>query len=174
MPASPSQSPPQPAPIQTTQDGPPVAEETPQLAQPGALSGSAISTRLQPSTTLESLLDALDRGIMTENVVPNIPPSPTTPRAANNPAQASSGRRHVRPVFPDPVATAPNVPRAAAAQPSPAGNQHQQRLSIAGRILVFFGYGRNNRARKELVSVISSVIVDLSQVSRYLAVRTDI
>lgn len=172
MPASPSQSPPQPAPIQTTQDDPPVAEETPQPAQPGTLSGSAVSTRLQPSTTLESLLDALDRGIMTENVVPNVPPSPTTPRPANNHAQASSGRRHVRPVFPDPVAAAPNVPRAAAAQPSPAGNQ--QRLSIAGRILVFFGYGRNNRARKELVSVISSVIVDLSQVSRYLAARTDI
>jgi hypothetical protein len=171
MPASPSQSPPQPAPIQTTQDGPPVAEETSQPAQPGTLSGSAVSTRLQPSATLESLLDALDRGIMTETAVPNVPPSPTTPRGANH-AQASPGRRHVRPTFPDPVAAAPNVPRAAAAQPSRAGNQ--QRLSIAGRILVFFGYGRNNRARKELVSVISSVVVDLSQVSRYMTARIDI
>jgi hypothetical protein len=172
MPASPSQSPPEPPPTQTTQDGPQLAEETPQPAQSGPLSDSAVSARLQPSTTLESLLDALDRGIMTENVVPNIPPSPTTPRTASNRAQASSGRRHVRPVLPDPVAAAPNVPRAAAVQPSPAGNQ--QRLSIAGRILAFFGYGRNNRARKELVSVISSVIVDLSQVSRYLAAQTDI
>ena len=171
MPASPSQSLSQPLPTGTTQNDPPVAEETPQQAQPGTLSGSAASTRLQPSATLESLLDALDRGMMTETAVPNNPPSPTTPRAANN-AQASSGRRHVRPVFPDPVAAAPTVPRAVATQPSPAGNQ--QRLSIAGRILVFFGYGRNNRARKELVSVISSVVIDLSQVSRYLAAQIDI
>jgi hypothetical protein len=70
------------------------------------------------------------------------------------------------------VVAAPNVPRAAAAQPTRAGNQ--QRLSIAREILVFFGYGRNNRARKELVSVISVVMVDLSQVSRYLAARIDI
>jgi hypothetical protein len=170
MPASPSQSPPEPppTPTQTTQDGPQLAEETPQPAQSGPLSDSAVSTRLQPSTTLESLLDALDRGVMTENVVPNIPPSATAPHTPSNRAQAGSGRRHIPPVLPDPVAAAS---RAAAVQPSPAGNQ--QNLSIAGRILVFFGYGRNNRARKELVSVISSVMVDLSQVSRYLATQTD-
>ncbi|KAI9442227.1 hypothetical protein H4582DRAFT_2109891 [Lactarius indigo] len=49
--------------------------------------------------------------------------------------------------------------------PSTPGNQRQPRLSIAGRILVFFGYGRNNRARKELVSVIWALTVDFSQVS---------
>ena len=30
--------------------------------------------------------------------------------------------------------------------------------------LVFFGYGPNNRARKELVSVVSTLVVDMSQV----------
>ena len=103
---------------------------------------------------------------MAENIAPNNPPSPTTPRTANSQVQAGSGRRHARPVYPDPVIAAPNAPRAAA-PPSPTTNQ--QRLTIAGRILVFFGYGRNNRARKELVSVISSVVVDISQVSIWLA-----
>jgi hypothetical protein len=162
MSASPSPSSPEAPHLETTHDGPPVSAETPQQPQPGPLSSPAISAGLQRSATLESLLDALDRGIMSENVVPNDPPSPITPRAPNTHAQRGSNRRHVRPVIPDPVGAAPNAPRVVA-PPSPAGNQ--QRLSIAGRILVFFGYGRNNKARKELVSVISSVMVDASQVS---------
>lgn len=165
MPASPTQPSPQPAYVEPTHDGLPVAAETPQQAQPGTLSDSAMTTGLQRSPSLESILDALGEGTMIENAVPNNPPSPTTPRATNHQAQSGSGRRHVRPVFPDPVIAAPNAPRVVV-PPSPTANQ--QRLTIAGRILVFFGYGRNNRARKELVSVISSIVVDLSQVSIWL------
>lgn len=163
MPASPTLPSPQSTHIETTHDGLPVAAQTPQQAQPGILSDSTIPTGLQRSPSLES---ALGGGTMTENTIHNIPPSPTTPRATNSQAQAGSGRRHVRPAFPDPVTAAPNAPRAVA-PPSPTTNQ--QRLTIAGRILVFFGYGRNNKARKELVSVISSVVIDLSQVSIWLA-----
>jgi len=166
MPASPTLPSPQPAHIETSHDGFPVAAETPQQAQPGILSDSAMTAGLQRSSTLESILDALSGGTMAENIAPNNPPSPTTPHTANSQVQAGSGRRHVRPVYPDPVTAAPNAPRAVA-PPSPTTNQ--QRLTIAGRILVFFGYGRNNRARKELVSVISSVVVDISQVSIWLA-----
>ena len=162
MPASPTLPSPQLVHIETTHDGLSVAAETPQQAEPGILSDSAITTGLQRSPTIESILDALGEGTMAENTVPINPPSPTTPRTSNSQAQAGSGRRHVRSGFPDPVIAAPNAPRAVA-PPSPTTNQ--QRLTIAGRILVFFGYGRNNKARKELVSVISSVVVDLSQVS---------
>lgn len=168
MPASPPPSPSQPPRIETTHDGPSVAAETPEQSQPGRLSGSTVSTNLQRSATLESILDALGRDIMTENAAPNNPPSPTTPRTANSHAQANSARRNIRPPFHDPIVVAANTPRAVA-PPSPTGNQ--QRLSIAGRVLVFFGYGRNNRARKELVSVICSVFLDASQVSIQLAAR---
>ncbi|KAH9083527.1 hypothetical protein EDB83DRAFT_2502548 [Lactarius deliciosus] len=56
--------------------------------------------------------------------------------------------------------------------PSTPGNQRQPRLSIAGRILVFFGYGRNNRARKELVSVIWALTVDFSQIVAIITLLT--
>jgi hypothetical protein len=165
MPASPTQPSPQPAQVEPTHEGLPVAAEQPHQAPPGTLPDTAMATGLQRTPSLESILDALGEGTMTENTVPNDPPPSTTPRAANNQTQTGPSRRHVRPVFPDPVIAAPNAPRAVA-PPSPTANQ--QRLTIAGRILVFFGYGRNNRARKELVSVISSIVVDLSQVSMWL------
>jgi hypothetical protein len=157
MPASSPLSPPQP-PIEATHDHPVVGAEAPEQTQPGTLSSTTIPGDLQRSPTLESLLDALDGGAMAESTVPNNTP-PSTPHAANT--QAGSGNRHV-PAFPVPVIAAPIVPRAPA-PPSPTANQ--PRLSISGRILVFFGYGRNNRARKELVSVICAVVVDVSQVS---------
>lgn len=160
MPASQSLSPPQSLHIDTTHDHPVVAAETPQQAQPGTLSDSTIPGTLQPSATLESLLDALDRGIMTENTAPNSTPSPTR-RVTDNHAQAAPARRQARPAFDHVIAPAPSDLRVLPSSPT----TNQQSTSIAGRILIFFGYGRNNRARKELVSVICSVVVDVSQVS---------
>jgi hypothetical protein len=153
MPPRPSIITPQSSPIETAHDHSLVAAETPEQAQLGTPSGPALLRELQQSATLESFLDDLDRH-MTENPAPNDTRSPTR-RVANNHVR-------VRAAVPDPVLAAPNVPRVAV-PPSTTGNQ--PRLSIAGRILVFFGYGRNNRARKELVSLISSLVVDASQVS---------
>ncbi|KAH9998534.1 hypothetical protein BJV74DRAFT_825061 [Russula compacta] len=159
MPATQSLSPPQSLHIDTTHDHPVVAAETPQQAQPGTLSDTTIPGNLQPSATLESLLDALDRGIMTENTAPNSTPSPTL-RVTDNHAQAASARRQVRPAFDHVIAPTPSDLRVLPSSPT----TNQQSPSIAGRILIFFGYGRNNRARKELVSVICSVVVDVSQI----------
>ncbi|KAI0319162.1 hypothetical protein OF83DRAFT_1282114 [Amylostereum chailletii] len=41
----------------------------------------------------------------------------------------------------------------------------RQRMSPLRRLLVFFGYGRNNKARKELVSVLWTFVVDIAEVS---------
>ena len=162
MPPSPSVSSPQspPPPIETAHDHSFVAAEPPEQAQSGTPLGPAALREQQRSATLESLLDELDRH-MTENIS-NDSRSPTR-RAPNSPVR-------VRHAIPDPVAAAPNAPRATA-PPSPTSNNHQ-RLSIAGRILVFFGYGRNNRARKELVSLIISLVVDASQVRHILGCPT--
>jgi hypothetical protein len=113
---------------------------------------------------LESLLDDLDRWIA-ENTASNDTRSPTTRRVTRSPTTRHIINNHVRvrAAGPDPVVVAPSIPRAAV-PPTPSGG-NQQRLSIAGRILVFFGYGRNNEARKELVSLICSLVVDTSQVS---------
>ena len=151
MPPSPSIPSPQSSPVETAHDLSFVTAETPEQAQLGTPSGPSALSGLQRSATLGSLLDELDRQ-MTENVS-NDTRSPTR-RAPNTPIRVFNA-------VPDPVAAAPIAPRAAA-PPSPAGNQAG--LSIAGRMLVFFGYGRNNRARKELVSLISSLVVDTSQV----------
>ena len=163
MPPSPSVSSPQspPPPIETAHDHSFVAAEPPEQAQSGTPSGPAALREQQRSATLESLLDELDRH-MTENIS-NDSRSPTR-RAPNSPVR-------VRHTIPDPVAAAPNAPRATTVPPSPTSNNHQ-RLSIAGRILVFFGYGRNNRARKELVSLIISLVVDASQVRHILGCPT--
>jgi hypothetical protein len=151
MPSSPSSVPsPQSSPIETAHDRSPVAVETPEQPQLGTPSSPALL-----SANLESLLDDLDRR-MAENTASNNTRSPTTRRVTNNHVR-------VRAAGPDPIVVAPSTPRAAV-PPTPAGG-NQQRLSIAGRILVFFGYGRNNRARKELVSLISSLVIDTSQVS---------
>ncbi|KAI0277607.1 hypothetical protein BGY98DRAFT_1089861 [Russula aff. rugulosa BPL654] len=71
---------------------------------------------------------------------------------------------------PDPIIAAPSTPRVVVPPPPSGGNQ--RRLSIAGRILVFFGYGRNNRARKELVSLICSLVVDSSQIIAIITLLT--
>lgn len=131
--------------------------ETPEQAQLGTPSGPALLRELQRSATLESILDDLDRH-MTENTASNDTRPSTRRVGGNTPIR-------IRGVAPDPVIGAPNVPRAAVL-PSPSGTP--QRLSIAGRILIFFGYGRNNRARKELVSLITSLAVDASQVRHIL------
>jgi hypothetical protein len=151
MPPSPISTP-QSSPIDTAYEPSLVAAETPQQTQLGTPSGPAILRELQGSATLESFLDDLDRH-MTENAASN-DTRPPTRRVASDPVR-------VRAAVPDPVVAAPNAPRAAV-PPSSTGNQ---RLSTAGRILVFFGYGRNNKARKELVSLITSLVVDASQVS---------
>jgi hypothetical protein len=163
-----SRSPPQLPPIETAHEGPPVAAETPQQAQPvpGTLSASVVSTGPQRSATPGSLIDESesDRSIMAENAVPSIsPPPPTTLCATDDHAQAGSGHRDIPPPLPDPTVAAPNVSEAVS-PPSPT--ESQRKLSIVGRILDFFGYGQNNRERKELVSFISSVALALSQVSR--------
>jgi hypothetical protein len=158
MPSSPSVPTPQSSPgprVETAHDHAFVtaAAETPEQAQLGTPSGPALLRGHQRSATLESILDDLDRH-MTENTASNDTPRPSTRRIANTPIR-------VRGAAPDPVIAAPNAPRVAV-PPSPTVNP--QNLSIAGRVLVFFGYGRNNRARKELVSLISSLVVDASQV----------
>lgn len=159
MPPSPS-SPQFPPPIETAHDRSFVAAEPPEQAQVGTPSGPAALRERQRPATLESLLDELDRH-MTENIS-NDSRSPTR-RTPNSPVR-------VRHALPDPVAATPNSPRAAA-PPNPTSN-NQQRLSIAGRMLVFFGYGRNNKARKELVSLIISLVVDASQVRHILGCPT--
>ncbi|KAI9463644.1 hypothetical protein BJY52DRAFT_1202924 [Lactarius psammicola] len=108
---------------------------------------------------------------MSENPTLNPAPLPTPRAAANRFHPEPPGHRHVRPVIPDPVIAGPNAPMAVL-PPGTPGNQRQQRLSIAGRILVFFGYGRNNRARKELVSVIWALTVDLSQIVAIITLLT--
>ena len=138
--------------------------ETPEQAQLGTPSGPALLRELQRSATLESILDDLDRH-MSENTASNDTRPSTAPStrrlvAANTPIR-------VRGVAPDPVIAAPNAPRAAVL-PTPSGTP--QHLSIAGRILIFFGYGRNNRARKELVSLITSLVVDAAQVRHIVGV----
>jgi hypothetical protein len=155
MPPSPIVPSSQPSPIETAHDRPPVAAETPEQPQLGTPSSPTLLSGFQGPANLESLLDDLDRR-MAENTASNDTRSPTTRRGANNHVR-------VRAAGPDTVVVAPSTLRAAV-PPTPTGG-NQQRLSIAGRILVFFGYGRNNRARKELVSLICSLVVDTSQVS---------
>ena len=161
MPTSPHISPPQSPVTETTNDHPLIvtAAETPEQPQGGTLPDSPMPGGLQPSATIESLPDAFDSGPMPENATRNGPSSPA-PRTANTQARPGSGRHPIR-IVPDP-------PR-----PGQTGtqNQNQQSLSIPGRILVFLGYGRGNRARKELVSVIFSVVIDVSQVSIQLTFR---
>jgi hypothetical protein len=158
MPPSPSVPSSQSSPIETAHDRSPVGAETSELPQVGTSSSPTRPTLLsgyQGPANLESLLDDLDRR-MAENTVSNDSRSPTTRRVTNNHVR-------VRAAGPDPIVVVPSTPRTVV-PPTPTGANHQ-RLSIAGRILVFFGYGRNNRARKELVSLISSLVLDWSQVS---------
>ncbi len=154
MPPSPSVPGSQSSPIETTHDRSPVAAETPEQPQLGTSPSPALSSELEGPTNLESLLDDLDRR-MAEHTAANDTLSPNTRRVANNHVR-------VRAAGPDLIVATPSAPRAAV-PPTPTGG-NPPRLSIAGRILVFFGYGRNNRARKELVSLISSLVVDFSQV----------
>lgn len=101
---------------------------------------------------------------MPENPTLNPSTSLPTPRVATNRSQEPPGHRHVRTAVPDPVIPGPHAPMTVLPPTTP----RQQRLSIAGRVLVFFGYGPNNKARKELVAVIWSLIVDFSQVSYFM------
>lgn len=160
MPSSPSVSSPPSSPIETAHDRSSVAAETPEQPQVGTTSSPTQLSGFQGRTNLESLLDDLDRRMMAENTASNDRRSPTTRRVTNNHVR-------VRVAGPDPIIAAPSTPRVVVPPPPNGGNQ--RRLSIAGRILVFFGYGRNNRARKELVSLICSLVVDSSQVSVLLA-----
>ena len=155
MPSSPSVPSSPSSPVETAHDRSPVANETPDQPEQGTPSSPTALSGFQDPANLWSLLDDVDRHIA-ENAASNDTRSPTTRRATNN-------RVRVRAAGPDPVVVAPSTPRAAVPHTPTVGNQ--QRLSIAGRILVFFGYGRNNRARKELVSLISSLVIDTSQVS---------
>lgn len=169
MPASLTQSLPQSSRIESVQNRP-LTEiaDTPEDPQPGTNPVPPILGPQERAATLESLFEALNRNSMPENTTLGTPPFPA-PRIVANRPQEPPARRHVRtaiprPVIPDPVIAGPNAPMTVL-PPSTPGNQRPQRLSIAGRILMFFGYGRNNRARKELVSVIWALAVDFSQVS---------
>jgi hypothetical protein len=155
IPSSPSVPSSQSSPVETAHDRLPVAAETPEQPELGTPSSPTLLSGSQSPPNLESLLDDLDRH-MAENTASNDTRSPTTRRVTNHHVR-------VRAAGPDPVVVAPTTPRAAVPHTPTTGNQ--QRLSIAGRILVFFGYGRNNKARKELVSLIGSLVVDASQVS---------
>ena len=155
MPPSPTVPSSQSSPIETAHDRSPVVVETPEQPQVGTPSGPTLLGGFQGPANLESLLDDLDRR-MAENAASNDTRSPTTRRVTDTHVR-------VRATGPSPIVIAPSTPRVAV-PPAPTGG-NQQRLSLAGRILVFFGYGRNNRARKELVSLISSLVVDSSQVS---------
>jgi hypothetical protein len=168
MPASLTQSLPQSSRIESIQNHP-LTEiaDTPEDPQPGTNQIPPILGPHPRAATLESLFEALNRSSMPDNTL-GTPPL-TTPRVPTNRNQEPPGPRHVRlavprPIIPDPVIAGPNAPMTVP-PPSTPGNQRQQRLSIAGRILMFFGYGRNNRARKELVSVIWALAVDFSQAS---------
>ena len=169
MPASLTQSLPQSSRIESIQNHPLTERaDTPEDPQPGT---NQIPPTLGPqerAAALESLFEALNRSSMPDNSTLGTPPL-TTPRGPTNRSQEHPGPRHVRlavprPVIPDPVIAGPNTPTTVP-PPSTPGNQRPQRLSIAGRTLMFFGYGRNNRARKELVSVIWALAVDFSQAS---------
>lgn len=171
MPASPTQPSPRSPRIESTNDHPlAVVADTPEHPQPGTIPIPPILGLQERSATLESLLEALNRATMPENPTLNTTPS-SHPRAAMNRPQEPPSHRHVRPVIPDPVIAGPNAPMAVL-PPSTPGNQRQQRLSIAGRILMFFGYGRNNRARKELVSAIWALAVDFSQIIAIITLLT--
>ncbi|KAH9176306.1 hypothetical protein EDB89DRAFT_1940390 [Lactarius sanguifluus] len=167
MPASPVLSLPQSSRIESSHNHPLTeVADTPELPQPGTIPITPIPGVQERSATLESLLEALNRASMSENTT--LHPTPLPPRAVAYRPQEPHGHRHV---LPDPVIAGPNPPMAVL-PPSTPGNQRQPRLSIAGRILVFFGYGRNNRARKELVSVIWALTVDFSQIVAIITLLT--
>lgn len=156
MPSSPSVPDSQSSPIERA-DGRlsvvPESPEQPQLGPPP--SGHALLSDLQDPTNLESFLDDLDRRIAEDNASNDT----LSPRVTDNHVGVRAGG-------PDPIVVAPNIPRAAVPHtPTGSNGSNQQRPSIAGHILVFFGYGRNNKARKELVSLICSLFIDTSQVS---------
>lgn len=169
MSASLTQSLPQSSRIESTQNNQLTEIEvgdTPEHPQPGTNPVAPILGAQERSATLESLFEALSRTPMPDNTTLG---TPSLPRTATNRTQEPPTHRHIRlavprPVIPDPVVAGPNTPMTVLPPSTPA-NQRQQQLSIAGRILMFFGYGRNNRARKELVSVIWALVVDFSQVS---------
>jgi hypothetical protein len=158
MPSSPSVPGSQSSPIERADGRLPVVPESPEQPQLGASSGHALLSNLQDPANLESFLDDMDRR-MAEDTASN---DTLSPRVTDN-------HVGVRAAGPDPIVVAPNTPPGATVPHTPTGsNQQQQRLSIAGHLLVFFGYGRNNKARKELVSLISSLFIDMSQVSVWL------
>jgi hypothetical protein len=162
MPEDPPPSQPQPTRTETT-DEPLAAGDTPAPEQPQPESPviPTIPGESERSSTLSSLLDAMSGATVPENnVINNTPPSPHTADNHRRDTSNSSTRRPIRTVIPDPVAAVPNAPRIVVHRT----NGNQQRLSVAGRVLAFFGYGRNNRARKELVSIIWTLVVDFSQV----------
>ena len=170
MPASLTQSLPQSSRIESIQNHPLTERaDTPEDPQPGTNPiPPPILGPQERAATLESLFEALNRSSMPENTTLSSSPFPV-PRVAANRSQEPPARRQVRtaiprPTIPDPVIAGPNAPMTVLPASTP-GNQRPQRLSIAGRILMFFGYGRNNRARKELVSVIWALAVDFSQAS---------
>ncbi len=163
MPASPTESLLQSPRIESTHDHPLAAvADMPEHPQPGTIPIPPIPGVPERSATLESLFEALNRASMPDNTTLNATSFPST-LAATTRSQDPPSHRHVRPVILDPVIEGPHAPMTVL-PPSTPGNHRQQRLSIASRILMFFGYGRNNRARKELVSVIWALMVDFSQV----------
>jgi hypothetical protein len=164
MPSSPSLSPRQSSGSETTHDHPLAAADAPEHPQPAIAVIPTIPGGLDRSATLEPLSNAMSRA---ENTVVNNPPP--SPRTANNHARDSPGRQHTRIGIPDPVIAAPDPPRLVVHRTIDNPQRHS-RLSIAGRILAFFGYGRNNKARKELVSIIWTLAVDFSQVILQLPV----
>lgn len=167
MPSTPSVPSSPSSPTETAHDRSPVVAETPEEPQPGIPSSPPQLSGLQGSTNLESLLDDLDRR-MAENTASEDTRSPDT---RSPPARrVTNNHVRVRASGPDPIVVAPSTPRVAAPPAPTVGNQ--QRLSLAGRILVFFGYGRNNKARKELVSLISSLVVDISQIIAIITLLT--
>jgi hypothetical protein len=167
MPEDPFPSQPESTRTETTDD-PLAARDTPapEQPQPGSPVIPAVPGELERSS-LSSLLDATSRTTVPENtVVNNTPPSPRTADNHGRDTSNSSTRRPIRTVIPDPITAAPNAPRVVVHRT----NGNQRRLSVAGHVLAFFGYGRNNKARKELVSIIWTLVVDFSQVILVLSV----
>jgi hypothetical protein len=153
-------SPPQPPHSETTYDHPSPSADAPERPQQGSVVIPTIPGGLEQSATVDPPLDPTNRTTIPENTV--LDSTLPAPRTANNHTRESPGHRHNQVVVPDPVNAAPDPPRIVVHRTT--GNQ--RRLSTAGRILAFFGYGRNNRARKELVSIIWTLVVDFSQVNQ--------
>ncbi|KAI0063580.1 hypothetical protein BV25DRAFT_1824126 [Artomyces pyxidatus] len=125
-------------------EGPPLA--SPQQAYHGA---SETQIARSTSTTLDTFHSAPD----------TMPSSTPHTQEGSGAREASFRWEHLPPL--GIVPAAPDAGHPVVVVPSPTHSG--RRVSRVGRILAFFGYGRDNKARKELVSVIWTLSIDLSQ-----------